>query len=417
MSEQNNGNSGLDEALNAVQKVRGAVKTGKAIANILKGAASGGVLGAAAQAANAFKKEILIIAVSLLMLPILFLALLPQVIFSNLFAPSSGSLPILNDTPAIVENISEINNTVAQILTDAYESVKDTVESLAAGIEYVEIVDDVGGNIVFDANQIICWYSASQNQSVDLISIPHLASMVSSHKSSLYYYETSYEERTVTETDEDGEQVTKTVTFTIFTILYIGDDYFPENVFTLNDKQKNLADEYAVNLTIFLYDSYEASANGTHSEISNLLEGDDTPLESGMFGNPFPGRDWSGNVTSTFGGRPYPGVGSGTSNHTGLDIKYPEGTSIYAVMGGTVLFVKNSGSSGYGKHVAISHGGGYVTMYAHCSSISVTAGQRVEKGDKIAEVGKTGWSTGAHLHIEVIINGVPVNPIGYISNG
>jgi murein DD-endopeptidase MepM/ murein hydrolase activator NlpD len=168
---------------------------------------------------------------------------------------------------------------------------------------------------------------------------------------------------------------------------------------------------------MFLYDSYAVAANGTHDYIRELLEGDTTPLADGVFGNPFPGMDWSGNITSTFGHRPYPGVGVGTDNHTGLDIGLPEGTSIHAVNSGTVLFVRDSGSAGYGKHLAIHHGGGYVTLYAHCSSISVTAGQTVSKGDEIAKLGSTGWSTNPHLHIEVIIDGTPVDPLGYISNG
>lgn len=278
-------------------------------------------------------------------------------------------------------------------------------------------LDTVGGDIVFDANQIICWYSSSQNQSAENISVSHLASLVSAHKRQLYYYETTYEDREVTETDSDGVKHTKTVTFTILTILYAGDDYFPNDLFALSAEQVALADEYAVNLTIFLYDSYEVAGNNTHASIAELLAGDTTPLEDGVFGNPFPGQDWSANISSYFGSRPYPGVGTGTSNHTGLDISNGAGTDIHAVMGGTVLFVRDSGKSGYGKHLAINHGGGYVTMYAHCSFISVSEGQRVEKGDVIAAVGKTGWSTGNHLHIEVIINGKPVDPLGYISNG
>lgn len=97
-------------------------------------------------------------------------------------------------------------------------------------------------------------------------------------------------------------------------------------------------------------------------------------------------------------------------------LAFPAGTAIHAVKGGTVLFVRDTGSSGYGKHVAINHGGGVVTLYAHCSALLVTAGQQIEKGDVIARVGQTGWATGNHLHIEVIIDGKPVNPLDYISN-
>ncbi|GHU78940.1 hypothetical protein FACS1894191_0640 [Clostridia bacterium] len=101
-----------------------------------------------------------------------------------------------NDNPAIVENISAVNNAVAGILHEAHESVLDTVRSAAAAITYSDIVDTVGDAIVFDANQIICWYSASQDKSIDNISIPHLASLVRAHKGELYYCETTYESRT-----------------------------------------------------------------------------------------------------------------------------------------------------------------------------------------------------------------------------
>ena len=416
MNEQNNQNSALDDALNTARKVEGAAKLGKAIANIAKGAATGGMAGAAAEAVKSFKKELVVVVVILLSIPILFLALLPTVIFNGL-NPPEGDDPIMNDNPQIVENISTINGTIGQILTDAYNETKDDVESQAAGLDYVEIIDTVGGNIVYDANQIICWYSASQDQSVENISIPHLASMVTAHKRQLYYYTVHYEERTITWTDDDGEEHSKTVTYTIFTILYAGEEYFPTKLFRLSEEQKELSGYYAENLTVFLYDSYEAAANGTHGEIKDMISGDDTPLEEGAFGSPFPGTDWSELITSTFGKRPYPGVGTGTTNHTGLDIAPGEGTEISAVKGGTVLFVRDSGKSSYGKHLAINHGGGYVTLYAHCSSILVREGQQVDAEDIIAKVGQTGWVTGPHLHIEVIIDGQPENPLDYLSNG
>lgn len=408
---ENNERTGLEEV---AEKVKGAAKTGKAIANIARGAAKAGIQGAAVEAVKSFKKEIVIIAVVLLSLPILFIALLPQVIFGGLNPPDTGD-PIMNDNPQIIENISEINNIVSQILSDAYQGVRDTVEEKAASDENAEIEDEVGGEIVFDANQIICWYSASQDKSVEQISIPHLQQMVAAHKDELYYYLTRYEQRTVTETDDEGEEHEKTVTFTIYTIKYAGEDIFPTDIFGLDEEQLKLADDFAANLTIFLYDSYEAAGNGTHKDIEDMTGDDDSPPPEGDFGNPFPGSDWSNAITSGFGGRPYPGVGSGTSNHTGLDIGYPEGTSIHAVKDGTVLFVRDSGNSGYGKHVAINHGGGVVTLYAHCSKILVSEGQKVRQGDVIAKIGHTGWATGPHLHIEVIIDGQPVDPIDYIS--
>ena len=98
--------------------------------------------------------------------------------------------------------------------------------------------------------------------------------------------------------------------------------------------------------------------------------------------------------------------------HKGLDIAARPGTPIKAADGGTVSFAGNSGA--YGKLVQINHGNGYITKYAHCSTINVRAGQKVYKGQVIARVGNTGRSTGPHLHFEVVKSGTNVNPAAHI---
>ena len=72
-------------------------------------------------------------------------------------------------------------------------------------------------------------------------------------------------------------------------------------------------------------------------------------------------------------------------------------------------------SSSAGNYVVISHGNGLSTVYMHCSSLSVSAGQKVSQGQTIAAVGSTGYSTGPHLHFGVISNGSYVNPLGYVN--
>ncbi len=101
------------------------------------------------------------------------------------------------------------------------------------------------------------------------------------------------------------------------------------------------------------------------------------------------------------------------SNHTGIDIALPTGNAIVAANSGTVTLVGYS-PSGYGNYLDINHGDGSATRYAHCSKIYVKKGQKVVRGETIAAVGSTGWSTGPHLHFEVIINGKRVNPLPYI---
>lgn len=121
-----------------------------------------------------------------------------------------------------------------------------------------------------------------------------------------------------------------------------------------------------------------------------------------------PARGW---YTSRFGYRVSPTSGHATM-HAGLDIAAAPGTPVYAPADGVVSFAGYD--SGYGKLVSIDHGYGVVTRYGHNSKVFVTVGQRLARGDLISAVGNTGQSTGPHLHYEVRINDVPVDPANYI---
>jgi len=98
--------------------------------------------------------------------------------------------------------------------------------------------------------------------------------------------------------------------------------------------------------------------------------------------------------------------------HYGVDIANKQGTPIYAADTGTVEYI--GWGKGYGNQIVINHGGGKKTRYAHLSKFYVKKGQKVSKGETIAAMGSTGWSTGSHLHFEVIINGRKYNPLNYI---
>ena len=99
------------------------------------------------------------------------------------------------------------------------------------------------------------------------------------------------------------------------------------------------------------------------------------------------------------------------SCHTGIDLSAGYGTAIRSAAAGKVVYVQNSGA--YGLHTVVDHGNGIETMYAHQSSVAVSLGQIVSQGQTIGYVGSTGFSTGAHLHWEVHVNGVPYNPLGW----
>ncbi|MDD2402643.1 MAG: peptidoglycan DD-metalloendopeptidase family protein, partial [Clostridia bacterium] len=136
--------------------------------------------------------------------------------------------------------------------------------------------------------------------------------------------------------------------------------------------------------------------------------GDTSYLGSGKLAWPTPGFK---RITSEFGWRIHP-ITKKRSMHTGTDIAANYGTNIVAAESGTVMEVAWRG--GYGRIVMVDHGGGIVTLYAHTSKSLVKPGQVVKKGQAIAKIGTTGWSTGPHLHFEVRENGNPVNPMTYL---
>lgn len=116
-------------------------------------------------------------------------------------------------------------------------------------------------------------------------------------------------------------------------------------------------------------------------------------------------------ISSPFGYRIHPITGT-RKLHSGIDYAAPAGTAIYAAEDGVVL--TSGWINGYGYTITVNHGSGYVTLYAHCSSLIAKAGQKVVKGQTIARVGSTGNSTGNHLHFEVKVNGTAQDPAKFL---
>ncbi len=134
-----------------------------------------------------------------------------------------------------------------------------------------------------------------------------------------------------------------------------------------------------------------------------------TVVSEGSFAWPLPGRT---TLSSLFGGRIHPITGKPNS-HSGIDIPAPYGTSIRCAKSGVVTI--SARHSSYGNYVAVSHSDGTSTLYAHMSSRSVTVGQQVAQGQELGKVGSTGSSTGNHLHFEIRVNNVRVDPVNYFS--
>lgn len=116
-------------------------------------------------------------------------------------------------------------------------------------------------------------------------------------------------------------------------------------------------------------------------------------------------------LTSSYGMRTHPVLG-GRRKHTGIDLAAPSGTPVFATADGVIG--RADWYSSYGLYISINHGAAMETRYAHLSRLAVAAGDSVKKGDLIGYVGSTGRSTGPHLHYEVRVEGLAVNPIPYM---
>jgi murein DD-endopeptidase MepM/ murein hydrolase activator NlpD len=137
---------------------------------------------------------------------------------------------------------------------------------------------------------------------------------------------------------------------------------------------------------------------------TNLVGTKTIPIKtgSGQFGIPVTNLE----ISSPFG------ANRGGVRHLGVDLRMPKGSLIMAADGGTAILASYEGS--YGNLIIINHGNGFETYYGHCNSMNVSVGDQVTKGQVIGTVGATGNATGNHLHFEVRINGVPVNPLNYL---
>jgi murein DD-endopeptidase MepM/ murein hydrolase activator NlpD len=153
---------------------------------------------------------------------------------------------------------------------------------------------------------------------------------------------------------------------------------------------------------------------GQDADVMTLLESRllDQKIKNSMVPTQQPIK--GGHLGSSFGWRIDPFTGH-SALHTGLDFPASPGTPILAAAGGIV--VTQEVHPEYGNMVEIDHGNGLVTRYAHASKVWVHKGDLVKRGQKIAEVGTTGRSTGPHLHFEVLVQGVPQNPEKFLAAG
>lgn len=206
---------------------------------------------------------------------------------------------------------------------------------------------------------------------------------------------------TVVTTDENGNSIKTTtyVTKKVLTVSIIQLNVDEISVlYNFNDEQKVLLEE----LMSEEYNDLWAELLGASGQI---IQGNSSFVGTGMFTWPFENDQY---ISSRFGTRVDP-ISGEVKTHGGTDIAAPLGTPILAAADGVV--VTATWHNSYGYYVKIKHDDTYSTLYAHCSALHVSAGQAVKQGQVIADCGSTGYSTGPHLHYEVIQNGVRVDAL------
>ena len=229
-----------------------------------------------------------------------------------------------------------------------------------------------------------------------------------------YSTHTESHEVEVTITNDDGEEetTTETVTETVLTI-------------EINHKMaSDMAQEYHFNsrqneyLNLMMQPDnqnlWAQLLGGLVAGGGQIITPDTDWISTGALAWPLP-QTFS--ISSPFGYREDPFTGE-IEYHNGTDIAAPNGTQILAAAAGTVTIANGIDSWGgsYGYHIKIDHGNGLETLYAHCSAICVTPGQRVQQGEVIGFVGSTGNSTGNHLHFEVWVNGQRTDAMSFFAN-
>jgi len=210
--------------------------------------------------------------------------------------------------------------------------------------------------------------------------------------------------QTVVTTDEEGNSVktTEYVTKKVLTvnIIRLSAEQIIE-LYNFNNEQKKQLNE-------LMSDDYTDLWNKLIGGSGEIIMSGSSWVSKGYFTWPLPETF---TITSYFGTRVDP-ISGEIKTHGGTDIAAPGGTPILAAADGTVV-VASYDADGYGFYVKLKHDDTYSTIYGHCSALLVSAGQTVKQGQVIAKVGSTGYSTGNHLHFEVIQNGVRVDALNF----
>lgn len=274
--QKENTSSFLENAAAAASVVNGAIKTGKAVAKIAKGAAAGGPYGAIASALWENRKviaNIVIAAIAFLMIPIVVVMMLPSLIFGGFgdtFSPADPNNPIINSGTALLDATTKIANAVQAVLAEALSATEAEIQSNFenSNADRMEIVNPYTENMMIDANKLVSMYCAFKSDAYTNVSVDDLVQILRDNSGLLYSYFMVEQTNTVMTVDlETGELVPLTEfdpetgeirnvveVIRTYRITFTGEDYFADRIFALNEAQKELAKYYASNLNLFILD-------------------------------------------------------------------------------------------------------------------------------------------------------------------
>ena len=253
----------VETGASTAQAIHGAIKTGKAVSAAAKGAAIGGPYGAAVGAVLAGRRhigKIIAVIAIVVMLPVLFVLMLPGLLFGGLTgsgASGTEGFPVLNNEQAVIENANNITFSINQLLNEGLDDVLARIDAdfAASDGEEMEIHNPYATAPVYNANLFISQYCAARSLDFRTISLSDMEAVLRRNKSYFYSFTRKEELRDREETDPDtNEKSTVTEKWMIYTISYNGEAHFADNVFQLTDEQKELAADYAANLSLFLGD-------------------------------------------------------------------------------------------------------------------------------------------------------------------
>ena len=272
MNEENRTQNASAEA-----NVTAAAKTGKAAANIAKGAATGGVHGAALEAAKSSKKWIIPL-IAALMLPLILIAMLPSVIFGSFFGDGTEASNAIADDAVLMQNMMELNNGISTVLSEGLIDVLARIDDDFASSECdsMEVNNPYGSNVIFNANYFISMYCASKDTDVEGISLTDMVAVLRANQGELYSFtytdETRYVDGEIDPDTNEPEQVP--VSVRVYEVQYNGEAYFQDHVFRLSDDQKLLASNYAQNLSVLLSDGmYQVLSSTEFSSMGVSYDG------------------------------------------------------------------------------------------------------------------------------------------------